>query len=62
LPTLLPVCGDPTPHRAWVDPEELSNFLGGVPIEDPLHGKESAVFQLRWRAFVSHAREYRKAA
>ena len=57
LPTLLPVRGDPTPHRAGVDPEELGNLPGGVPIEDPLHGAESAVFQLRWRSFVSHTRE-----
>lgn len=50
-------CGDPTPDGTGVDVEGLGNLLGGGSVEDASDSEQAAMLQLRWGAFVSHARE-----
>jgi hypothetical protein len=52
----LAVGGDPAPHRAGIDVEELGDVLGRVPRQDALNGQEAAMFQFRRCAFVSHTK------
>ena len=59
-PTRLSIRGDPAPHRAGIDAEELGDLLGRVPLQDALDGKEATMFQFRRRALVSHARKCKK--
>jgi hypothetical protein len=52
--------GDPPPHGAGIDAEELGDLLGRVPLLDALDGQEAAMFQFRWCAMISHASEYKR--
>jgi hypothetical protein len=49
-----PGCGDPATGRPGIGTEGLGDPLGGVPIRDPLDGKESAAFEFRRGARVSN--------
>lgn len=50
----LPVCRDPTPHRARSDAEELGDLFDRVPLQDALDGQEATMLQLCRTSLVSH--------
>jgi len=54
----VPERGHPAPHGRRIDPEEIGDLLGRVPLDDALHGETTPVFQFVRCALGSHNRQY----